>query len=177
MDWKHAWGLQESFTLKEAVLLACEINPHEAQKDSFEYPDVFSPLLKNITKYLLRIESEERESEGSTLTWRAKINPETELIDRDNLLKWYEESNIRPSVFYSKELAVGYRAYLDESHPHYSKKLAACILAWEALASDPALLKGRTPKEAAIKWISKRAEELALAEGKDSEIPGQWLIR
>jgi hypothetical protein len=43
-----------------------------------------------------------------------------------------------------------------------SKKLNAAIRAAQALASDPALLRGRTPKQAAKAWLEKHAAELQL---------------
>jgi hypothetical protein len=53
-------------------------------------------------------------------------------------------------------------AYLDPNHPHYSLKLAAAIAAWEALTADPALFKSKTPKAAALKWLTDNAKRLGL---------------
>ena len=52
--------------------------------------------------------------------------------------------------------------YLDQDHPSYAPKLAAAVRAWEALRADPALLKGRSPKQALIKWLNQHASGLEL---------------
>ena len=56
--------------------------------------------------------------------------------------------------------------YLDHNDPSYSPKLAAAVKAWEAVRSDPALTRGRSPKRALIRWLNQHADKLGLA-GED----------
>lgn len=51
---------------------------------------------------------------------------------------------------------------------YYSAKLDAANKAWAAVTADPDRLRGRTPKQALIKWLTENAAELQLlrADGK-----------
>ncbi|MEE1920844.1 hypothetical protein V0R50_03390 [Pseudomonas sp. 148P] len=59
--------------------------------------------------------------------------------------------------------------YLEKSHPNYAPKLAAAIRAWEAVTSNPELLRGKTPKKALIKWLNENAAACGLT--KDDGTP------
>ena len=56
--------------------------------------------------------------------------------------------------------------YLERDDPSYAPKLAAAVRSWQAVRADSALLKGRSPKQALIKWLNQHAAELDLT-GED----------
>jgi hypothetical protein len=60
--------------------------------------------------------------------------------------------------------------YLDPTHPRYAPKLAAAVLAWKATGDD-ATTKGKTPKQALIKWLREHASEFDMTDddGKPNE--------
>jgi hypothetical protein len=62
-------------------------------------------------------------------------------------------------------------AYLDPRNPNHSRKLAAAISAWQALASDPDMLAKRHPKTVALNWLRANAHSFGLLkpDGKVNE--------
>ena len=52
--------------------------------------------------------------------------------------------------------------YLDQENEHYSPKLAASISVWEAVTSDPALMRGTSAKQAMMKWLRRNADKFGL---------------
>lgn len=71
--------------------------------------------------------------------------------------------------FFFQDVDENQPGYLDESNPHYAPKLAAAIRAWEAVTSDMALLRGKTPKQALTKWLNENAAAYGLT--KDDGVP------
>lgn len=51
--------------------------------------------------------------------------------------------------------------YLDPSHPRYSPKLAASVLAWEAM-EDENLCRGVSPKSAITTWLTNNHKAIGL---------------
>ncbi len=64
--------------------------------------------------------------------------------------------------FFFPNRAESQPGYLDKAHPSYAPKLAAAIRAWEAVSSDPELLRGKTPKQALTKWLNEHAAAYGL---------------
>jgi hypothetical protein len=62
-------------------------------------------------------------------------------------------------------------SYLDPQNPNHSRKLAAAISAWQALASDPDKLAKRHPKTVALNWLRANAHSFGLLkpDGKVNE--------
>lgn len=52
--------------------------------------------------------------------------------------------------------------YTCKNAAYRSKKLEAANKAWEAITANPALLRGKSPKQALQKWLTEHAEELGL---------------
>jgi len=57
--------------------------------------------------------------------------------------------------------------FLDRGNPRYAPKLAAAVLAWQAV-TDPC---GKHPKQALMRWLREHAAEFGLTddEGKPNE--------
>lgn len=62
--------------------------------------------------------------------------------------------------------------FLDPSNPCYAPKLAAAVTGWKAVSSDMSLLKGKTPKQALVKWLRENARQYGLTdeEGKFNDL-------
>ena len=61
--------------------------------------------------------------------------------------------------------------FLDQFHKNYAPKLAAAIRAWQAVNTDPDLMKGKTVKQALLKWLRKNADQFGLT--KDDGNPNE----
>jgi hypothetical protein len=62
-------------------------------------------------------------------------------------------------------------SYLDPASSNYAPKLAAAVGAWQAVTSDEAALKAKTPKKALEVWLRKHADEFGLT--KDDGNPNE----
>ena len=71
--------------------------------------------------------------------------------------------------FFFPEKAVA-QDYLDPKHPRYAPKLAAAVFAWLATGNEAAV-KGKSPKQALMKWLREHATEFGLTDddGKPNE--------
>jgi len=61
--------------------------------------------------------------------------------------------------------------FLDQSYAYYSPKLAAAISAWRAVSEEQELRKGKTVKQALLKWLRKNADKFGLT--KDDGNPNE----
>ena len=61
--------------------------------------------------------------------------------------------------------------FLDTSHKNYAPKLVAAIGSWQAVNADPELIKGKTVKQALLKWLRKNADKFGLT--KDDGNPNE----
>ncbi len=52
--------------------------------------------------------------------------------------------------------------YLNVHHKHYAPKLAAAIESWTEISSRPECLKGKSPKQALMKWLREHAHRFGL---------------
>lgn len=95
------------------------------------------------------------------------INAEESRVDVEPLKLWLRARGFTKGFFFPLQSDVA--EYLDPQHPRYAFKLAAAIKAW--LAVDASDLKGKSPKQAAEKWLREHAAELQLTdeEGKQNE--------
>jgi hypothetical protein len=89
-------------------------------------------------------------------------------VDVQSLRSWLSDRGLRTGFFFPQPVVVG--DYLDPKHPRYAPKLAAAVLAWLAVGSEPALV-GKTPKQALTKWLREHAPRFGMTdeEGKPNE--------
>lgn len=74
----------------------------------------------------------------------------------DDLRKWLEGRGIKTGFFFPQPEDT--LDFLDPSHKNYAPKLAAAIRVWQAVNADPELIKGKTVKQALLKWLRKNAD-------------------
>ncbi len=92
-------------------------------------------------------------------------------VEVDELKRWLRSRNHFAPFFFpptekpSKSKPKP-RDYMDKSHPHYSRKLACAVAAWEALLSLP---KSKPTMDAIKKWVSDNGASYDV--GKDGKVP------
>ncbi len=86
-------------------------------------------------------------------------------VSVSDVRSWLESRGIRTGFFFPN--ATGAPDFLDRGNPRYAPKLAAAVLAWQAV-TDPC---GKHPKQALMKWLREPAAEFSLTddEGKPNE--------
>ena len=175
------WRLCDQLTIVQAALLLSGHDPSHLQdsvesQSSRNRPDGYEAAKAAITRALsLELVKGERKEiptydydghlDGTQF---GTIDVGTSLVDVDSLRNWLSVNKmITTGFFFSGEGRV--KDYLNPEHPRYSFKLAAVILAWEAM--EGADLEGRSPKSALEKWLREHAAQFNLSDndGKPNE--------
>lgn len=87
----------------------------------------------------------------------------------EDLITWLKGRGFKTGFFFPQ--AEDAPDYLDKTHKNYALKLAAAIEAWEAVSANPDLIKGKTVKQALLKWLRKNADRFGLT--KDDGNPNE----
>ena len=180
MNWQAAWAVKSKLTLIQAAYLICgydpsNIDPSNVQKEiKAPLPEGVYPILMELTEYHKGVRMQLVESLDLIVDEFFKSQSFYDSISAISVKEWLISVNLRPKVFFPDNMPDGYRPYLDKTHSHYSKKLAASVLAWEALAKDPSMLDGRTPKSGAIYWINKNQSALGFS-NREGTVPDATL--
>jgi hypothetical protein len=102
---------------------------------------------------------------GETTTSRShilRIEPDWErtTISVQDVQSWLSTRGVNTGFFFPAAPAPNMvPAYLNPNHPRYSPKLAATVMAWQAV-QEP---KGRSPKQTLEDWLEKHAAEFSLS--------------
>lgn len=86
-----------------------------------------------------------------------------------DLQEWLRGRGFKAGFFFPQ--AGDQPDFLDPSHKCYAPKLAAAIGAWQAVSEDQELKKGKTVKQALLKWLRKHAGQFGLT--KDDGNPNE----
>ena len=82
------------------------------------------------------------------------------VIDVASLRAWLKRRGVRSGFFFPEESDTP--SYLDSNHPNFAPKLAAAVKVWEAVSGEPDLMRGKTPKQAMMKWLRQHANDFGL---------------
>lgn len=91
------------------------------------------------------------------------IDIQESMVLVSSLRDWLVSRGFTKGFFFEGEVAAP--TYLDSSHSRYAPKLAAAIRAWEAV-DNAALLSGKTPKQALMKWFRENATSFHLTDSE-----------
>lgn len=78
----------------------------------------------------------------------------------EDLKDWLKGRGIKTGFFFPQSDDIP--NFLDSHHKNYAPKLAAAIGAWQAVNENPELIKGKTVKQALLKWLRKNAGKFGL---------------
>ena len=172
MDSLDYWRLCDKLSVIQAALLIVGTDPSPAQDWLHDqepqnrpkgYDAVFAALTRTIHSEGLHADVQLLyPDEGGVVDWAST----TVLVD--DLRDWLSRRGIRTGFFFPGEVHAA--DYLDPNHPRYAPQLAASVHAWLATGSDDAT-KGKSPKQALVKWLRQHAAEYKLSdeEGKLNE--------
>jgi hypothetical protein len=82
-------------------------------------------------------------------------------VEVNSLKAWLSGRGLKTGFFFPEESDGP--AYLNRAHPRYAPKLAAAVQAWLATEND-ALTKGKSPKQALVKWLREHAAEFGMTD-------------
>lgn len=175
------WRLCDELNVIQAALLITGKDPSSSQSyvedwDPEKRPDGYEAakaaiknalLCDTITGTLVPIyEYDINGNEDQSLT--NTVDLERSRVDASSLREWLGARGLRTGFFFSTETDAP--DYLDTTHPRYAPKLAAAVNAWLALGNE-STLKGKTHKQALLKWLRERAADFRLSDedGKPNE--------
>jgi hypothetical protein len=82
-------------------------------------------------------------------------------IDIKSLTSWIKARGFHDNFFVTEKYTQTNHSF-DSSSPFYSAKLDAALQAWQAVSSNPALLRGKSPKQALEAWLTENAARFGL---------------
>ncbi len=157
------WRLSHSFSIFHAAILIAGREPGDYEQYSVQEAAREIPGFTAIKTALVRAVEDEK-IETIKVEWDREdfgpqdVNVYLTVIPRWALAGFLREADLSSDLF---EEPIG-GGFADAAPRFASNKLNAAVRAARALAADPALLRGRTPKQAAIKWLTAKAAELGL---------------
>lgn len=81
-------------------------------------------------------------------------------IEKEDFKQWLLSRNSKPEFFFGEKTS-NEPDYMNPQHPRYSAKLAATVMAWQAMDNENFLLR-KSAKDAMIDWLTIKYEELGL---------------
>ena len=118
---------------RDAIVHAVEVDRLEAARAVWDDPEFGGPATLNVYGTLISV------------------------VDLDAFVKAH---GMICEAFARSDLIFG--PNFSASSPNLPQKLAAANKAWAAVASDPTLSRGKSPKQALAKWLTDHAAELGL---------------
>ena len=147
------WKLVDSYTVVQATLLILNIDPAGIE-DIEGWVEDWKPI--GFTALHTSLNNAVHEG---TLTTNLMTN-----IDKNDLKNWLRSRKTTPEFFFDdNSQTIGTPDYLNKKHRYYSFKLAAAVLAWQAVTSNEEYMNnGKSPKNNLIDYLSENAEKLGL---------------
>jgi hypothetical protein len=168
------WRLCDELSIIQASALLIEQDPADFEDQVENWSSNNKPVgyeaAKNaISKALLRKQIEgtlvpilEYDRDGDVCgELENTVNVQQSTVLVSSLRDWLANRGFTKGFFFQGKTPAP--TYLDPSHPRYAPKLAAAIRAWEAVDSA-ALLSGKTPKQALMKWLRENATSFHLTD-------------
>jgi len=184
MDKMDYWRLCDELSVIQAALLMLGIDPQQhpyvMNWKEHERPENFSAALAALSHAIQggRLPATIRTTveKGWDSTIEAEYEYKTDdpywqktTILVEDLKVWLRGRGFKTGFFFPQ--ATDAPDYLDPTHKNYAPKLSAAIEAWQAVNADPDLMKGKTVKQALLKWLRKNADQFGLT--KDDGNPNE----
>ncbi len=184
MEKMDYWRLCDELSVVQAALLIVGIDPSEFPYvmgwQEHERPENFSAALAALSHASLggRLSATIRTAVETRWDSIAEASYDDDTGEPDwqkttilveDLKGWLKGRGLKTGFFFPQ--AGDTSDFLDRRHKNYAPKLAAAIGAWQAINADPELIKGKTVKQALLKWLRKNADQFGLT--KDDGNPNE----
>lgn len=173
------WHIAEALSIQEAASLIAGYDPYElvmAIGDSDiheEYPRYYpaiTALRQAVATGSLNVKAKwvlGYDEIGDYEYNSDVLNVRETIVVIEDLKKWLSGRGFRSGFLFPSVMP----DYLDTANEHYSQKLAAAISVWQAVSSDPSLMRSTTAKQAMMKWLRRNADKYGLT--KDDGNPNE----
>jgi len=178
------WRLCDALSVVQAAFLIAGIDPgkfpYVMNQQEHKRPENFSPALSALSNAVIggRLSATISTIVESRFGPTAEDNYEYDTGEPDwqkttilveDLKGWLKGRGFKTGFFFPQ--VDDTPDFLDQSHKNYAPKLSAAIRAWQAVNADPELMKGKTVKQALLKWLRKNADQFGLT--KDDGNPNE----
>jgi len=163
------WRLATQVSLVEATLLTLDIEPQGISSGIDVVGDDYLPRGYQAVRTSIATAIEDSQLAGQLVRKDGqKVDYHASSVEVLALASWLDKRNYESLVF--SEVYSSNRTFLDQTHPHYSPKLAAAVHAWEAL-EEPSAHPG-TVKQQLEKWLRLYASQFGLVseDGSPSDL-------
>lgn len=199
MEKMNYWRLSDEFSVVQAVLLIVDLFPDEFPYvmtwEEHKRPENFSatfsalshailgerlPATLRYKAEMLPVFTEEELNHyslngmnltDSSMTYSKDVDWDQSTIKIDDLKKWLFSRGVTTGFFFPEAGGNNCSHYLDTGNKNYAPKLGAAIGAWQAVNANPELTKGKTVKQALLKWLRENADQFGLT--KDDGNPNE----
>lgn len=174
------WHLSEELTAHDAACLIVGIDPeetnkhfewiheHDLNKHNFKVVPRGYTATRNALLVALRtkaIEGIYHQDYDANHQW---TDVSECYVNVSSLKEWLSKKGFKSGFFFPDSRPD--KDYLDKSHPNYSPKLAAAIMAWQAVGNEATYKNnGKKAKQNLINWLTGHAAEFDLIK-PDGEI-------
>jgi hypothetical protein len=184
MDKMDYWRFCDDISIVQAALLILGLNPSDfinlMTLQTNEYPDNFNAVFTALTNAVickkLKAEIHFRIEQRFDSIAEDFYEYETEdpdwdktMVSVDDIRSWLKSRGVKQGFFFPQPIET--QDCLDPNQKNYAPKLAAAIRAWQAINTEPDLLRGKTVKQALLKWLRKNADLFGLT--KDDGNPNE----
>ncbi len=176
------WRLSDEFSVVQAALLIVDLSPEEFPYvmtwEKHDWPENFAAAFSALSHAICG------ERLPATLHYITGMNALGEMmadgehpdwnkstIKIEDLKKWLSSRGFTTGFFFPEVEKDDCPHYLDTGNKNYSAKLGAAIGAWQAVNANSVLIKGKTVKQALLKWLRKNADQFGLT--KDDGSPNE----
>ena len=167
MDKLDFWKVCTDFTVVQAALIACGVPPEDLQweverMDESRCPSGYVAIRTGLKHAL---ESGRLKASKLTQTFsdegynRPQVDVHTTTLSAEEIDRFLKSRGIVCPFFERSDVG---ETGGESEHAAMPLKLNAAILAWRAVKSEPARLRGRSPKQALEQWLIEHAAELGL---------------
>ena len=194
LDQSQIFALMDSFSIIEAAALIAghppsnymyndhmeswyldnashnELTVFELAKSSLERAIITGKLTAFIIGKPVRAWAYEDEKEWKLM---AEVDMFKTSVHRDDLIHWLKDRGCYPDFFFPEHEV---KDFMNQSHEHYSPKLAATVAAWEAAnqakqnnPTEGKTIEGKTVKAWATTWLQRHAEDYGVSNDKDTK--------
>jgi len=167
LDKLEYWKLCTEFTVVQAALIVCGIAPEDMQFQVERTNDALCPEGYVATRTALKHALESGRIKPARLTSGADdegnsfeyVDVSSTTISVDEIDRFLKLSGMYCEFFDRRDFQQAADVSADPAMPF---KLAAALKAWKAVTSDPARLRGKSPKQALEQWLVENAADLGL---------------
>lgn len=158
------WRVCTDFTVVQAALIACGVAPdslqYEVERNSSKHPEGYVPLRSAFQNAL---NSGRLKPSKPAFNYDHEGEPTPYFDIESTTIAAEEIDRFLKSVGVSCEFFDrGTAEPAPEALTSMPAKLSAAVKAWTAVSSDPARVRGKSPKQALEQWLTEHAAELGL---------------